>query len=572
MVVVVAASLLPAAVAAPATAASSFTFHGSGNGHGLGMSQWGAYGLAKMGWSFTRILTHFYQGTEVRSPALPARGRVGLTDDRDLIHITAEGGRVEIWEGEPAGAVLVGEIRSGDTWTLEPGSSEIAVRDAHGALVGDRRWGSPSRPLVLAYESLGARVVIPEAGDSGDGSYGRGTIEAQVYGCGDGCQLRLIARLGLDEYLYGLGEVPSSWPAAALRAQVVAARSYAVVLMRRGLRRSCDCHLTDGTVDQVYVGWSKESGVDGERWVAAVDDTSGRAVTYDGEVIQAFYASSDGGHSEDVEDVWHEGNPAYAIPWLRGVCDPGESTNANSWTDWDRTFDEASLTSRIAPYTGDIGTIRSLSGAERGESGRVITIRAVGANGSAAIEGSELRAALGLPDTRVWVNADRNIAGPIRERYDRLGCAPGLATSAQRKVPGGAQQLFEDGGLYRNVDRLVVVWLRGSIDDEYRSVGAGQGVLGLPLREPVTFGRARAGCTDCKRVDLTGGRIYWKAGIGAHALWGRVLTAYVDEGGATGALGSPLTRVEPVTGGGDKARFEHGTIACPAGEACTVTR
>ena len=79
----------------------------------------------------------------------------------------------------------------------------------------------------------------------------------------------------------------------------------------------CNCDITDGTNDQVYIGYNKEGGTDGNRWVAAVNDTRGQVVTNGGNVIQAFYAASDGGHSDAVEDVWHGGNEAYAVPYLK---------------------------------------------------------------------------------------------------------------------------------------------------------------------------------------------------------------------------------------------------------------
>ena len=106
-----------------------------------------------------------------------------------------------------------------------------------------------------------------------------------------------------------------------------------------GLRAGCNCHLSDGADDQVYVGWSKESGADGQPLGRRrARHTRGRVVTYRGALIQAFFAASDGGHSEDVENVWHDGDPAYAMPYLRGVCDPGEQTAANPWTDWSYSF------------------------------------------------------------------------------------------------------------------------------------------------------------------------------------------------------------------------------------------
>ena len=85
----------------------------------------------------------------------------------------------------------------------------------------------------------------------------------------------------------------------------------------------------------MYVGCDKEGGPDGDRWVGRRHSAprGGSSPTTEPS-IQAFFAASDGGHSENVEDVWHGGNPAYAVPYLRGVCDPGEYTAANPWTDW----------------------------------------------------------------------------------------------------------------------------------------------------------------------------------------------------------------------------------------------
>jgi SpoIID/LytB domain protein len=341
-----------------------------------------------------------------------------------------------------------------------------------------------------------------------------------------------------------------------------------------GLRGDCNCHLTDGSGDQVYVGYNRELEAQGARWVNAVDATRRQVAVYGGSVIQAFYAASDGGHSEDVENVWHGGNDAYAIPWLRGVCDPGESTAANPWDDWTRSFDAATVSSRLAPYTGSIGTIGSFQNVRRGSSGRILTAVARGSNGAATVTGTEIRAALGLPDDRVWINADRNVTGPLRETYDALMCAPGLPASPTTDLSGGAQQFFDNGGLYRNGGAGITLWLRGQLDREYRAVGAGKGVLGLPVASVKSFARAVAGdtltCATCRRVDFARGRIFFKAGLGANALWGRVLEAYAGEGGINGSLGFPETRVRPMRGGGVRARFEAGRIACPKGEHCRV--
>ncbi len=564
----------------PAAAApSSFTFHGSGYGHGVGMSQWGAYGLARMGWGHQRILTHFYRHTRVvRRSTLPDKIRVGITSDRGTIHLKAKAGPVRLRIGHPKRGRLVGKIRQNRTWTVSAGRDGYRVRNGAGKTIGRRTWGGPGRHLYVTYAGSGSRVFVPE-GDAiwYDGFvYGRGFLEFNLYSCGDanGCLERVVNRLPLEAYLYGLGEVPTSWPMQSLEAQAVAARSYAVYSMRRyGLRRDCNCHLTDGAGDQVYIGYDRERSAGGKRWVSAVERSRRQVVTYRGAVIQAFYAASDGGHSADVEDVWHGGNSAYAIPWLRGVCDPGESTDANPWVDWKKSFTASEVTSRLAGYTGSIGRVKRFSKIARGDSGRIIRVTVRGTSGRRRIDGTDLRTALGLWDGRVWINADRNVLGAIREKYDGLMCAPGLATSARRGVRGGSEQFFQKGGIFRNDRRNRTFWLKGGVFREYRAVGAGGGALGLPVRRPSARVAERAACSSCTRADFEKGRIYGKRRAGIHALWGRVLDTYLRRGGTGSALGFPLTRVRALRGGGRRALFEHGRIACPAGRACrTVVR
>jgi SpoIID/LytB domain protein len=402
-------------------------------------------------------------------------------------------------------------------------------------------------------------------------TYAYGFLEFDLIDCADRCVERLTIELPFERYLRGLGEMPSSWPAAALRAQAVGARTFATYKIRRyGLRSDCDCHLLDGAGDQVYVGWGKEAGPDGTRWVSAVNQTAGEVVTYNGAVIQAFYAASDGGYSENVEDVWHGGNPAYAIPYLRGVCDPGEYTSANPWTDWMRSFTASSVSFRLGPYTGGIGTITRFTNVQRGVSGRIVSAVARGTTGSAVVAGSELRSALGLPDGRVWINTDRNIVGAVRGKYDALMCRPGLPRSTVLSLTHGSRQLFEMGGIYRNSQVDLTVWLRGAIHAEYLGAGGAGGRLGLPVSGAVrpALMHAAQTCSSCRRIVLEGGRIYFKAGLGAHALWGSVLSAYLGHGGAQGELGYPTTRVQRIDGV-SQASFEHGTIACSGG-SCDV--
>ena len=291
-----------------------------------------------------------------------------------------------------------------------------------------------------------------------------------------------------------------------------------------------------------------------------------------GSVIQAFYAASDGGHSEDVEDVWHGGNPAYAIPYLRGVCDPGEYTSANPWTDWTRSFTASSLSSRLSPYTGGIGTISRFTDVRRGVSGRIVSAIARGTGGSASVAGSELRAALGLPDGRVWINSDRNVVGAVRAKYDALMCRPGLPRSRVLVLDHGSRQLFDRGGIYRNGQVNLTVWLQG---------------LG-PLRVP----RGRRGRRPSRspgvrsRRDLARRPPRRRAEGAVRSCW-KVVASTSSRGSARTRCGDrccPSTshaeaprersgirgRGSRAAGGVSRATFEHGTISCSGG-TCQVS-
>ena len=475
---------------------------------------------------------------------------------------------MRLWIGRPKGN-FVAKIPGGKTWTVRSTGKGYAIRDHTGDLVGGKVWGGKAYDLFATYADTGSRVFVKEA-DAVNGigyAYNRGFLEFNLYRGGGSWQERVIVPIAMEQYLLGIGEMPSSWPAQALETQAVAARTFATYTARNyGLRAYCKCDLTDGANDQVYIGYNKEGGADGKRWVHAVNATTRQIVTtQQGRVIQAFFAASDGGHSDAVEDVWHSGNPAYKVSYLKAECDPGEYTPANPWTDWKRQLSAGELTSRLSPYTGGIGTVTGFPKIKRGRGGRVITAVVKGTSGQASVSGSELKSAVSAWDSRLWVNQDKNIVGTIRAKYDSLMCKPGLPTSSVVTMAGGARQKFQVGGIYRNSAAGVSVWLRGAIYKEYVGVGGATGQLGLPSTQvkPVPG-------TPGERILFKGGRIYAKGGAGTHALWGKVLGEYLDRGAATGSLGFPTSRVHSA-GGGTTATFEHGTITCADGGGCSVS-
>ncbi|HEX9411554.1 MAG TPA: SpoIID/LytB domain-containing protein [Actinomycetota bacterium] len=481
-----------------------------------------------------------------------------------MVHLTAVGGRVEL---RLQGA-HVAWIPEGKTWTVAATSTgSYRVKDAAGAVVGGKTWGSTSHGLVVA-NGVGATVKVGETGHS----YKRGTIEFNVYRPCGGCAFRerLIAVLRPQLYLYGIGEVSSSWPTQSLQTQAVAARTYALEKVSRlGQHRpGCNCALYATTLDQNYVGWDKESGYLGSRWVDAVDRTAGQVVMYKGVLIQAYYHASSGGFTENNENVWG-GSP---IPYLRGVCDPGDFTSANPVRTWTLTFTDAALTTKLAKYTGSIGTVTGFSGAVRGVSGRIESITVVGRADKATITGGALRAALGLRDRRVWIGSNRNVTGAIRARYDALMCAPGAAAGSQKAVPGGRRQAFARGALYRNAANERVIWLRGAVFSRYVQLGDASGSLGIPVSgtRRVTLPR---GCRtyECSTTRFANGGIYFKSatGVGIHELHGALYRYFRSLGGVRSRLGFPTSDLKLGAGGRTSATFEGGTITCSGKGACS---
>jgi SpoIID/LytB domain protein len=496
----VAASLGSVAMSTEARADASFTFYGAGFGHGLGMSQWGAFGLAQDGWSHQQILTHYYSGTAVAqwTKAMP-QVRVGLTWGRETIHVKAAGGPLPV--ALATSGATVGEIPAGEEWTFTSAQNAYRILDENGNVVGGHLWGGEADDVVIALSPT-ARATVPELAHT----YARGRLQFGLYNCA-GCKLRLLAVVPMEQYLYGIAEVSNSWPAEALKAQSDAARTYALrkILTYGQHRPGCDCGLYATTADQVYAGWGKESETMGDRWVAAVDATAGEVVEYGGQPIQAFYMASSGGYTENNENVWG-GTP---LPYLRGVCDPGDYVPENASRTWTATFSAASLTSRLHPYTGDIGTVQGFGKAKRGVSGRIMSVSVEGSGGSHVVTGTQLKAALGLRDDRVWIGHDRLVTGEIRARYDHSMCAPGAAKSAERNVPGGSRQRFEHGAIYDSGSTPKTVWLHGPVYDYYRSIGGPGGSAGFP-----TSGIKGGGGSGSSTATFTNGTITCVKGSG----------------------------------------------------------
>ena len=560
---VVAAVMVALLPMAPARAETTVKIKGGGWGHGIGMSQYGAYGRAKNGKSATQILEHYYSGANVSSVSIGSDIRVGLTQGRSSIAVGSSGKLVF-----KVGTSRISEGDGSTDWTLEPSSTGGVRVFKNGNRVrrdGKGVFGGPSTPIKAIYERYGSNISI--SGKSTTYSRGKalfGTYSSDI--CSAGYCLRGLLSMPMQKYLYGLGEVPSSWPGAVLRSQAIAGRTYAYEKMLRspGGRYPCDCHVYDSVVDQAYIGDAKEASYFAE-WKAAVDDTDDQIVKHNGEPIQALYSSSSGGHTEHNENVWG-GTP---IPYLRGVPDGPDDNAANPNHTWTVEMSYSSFESKLNAAYGT-GTLEGFELVKPfGVSGRVTVVkdtgggaRIVGSNKTARVSGWSLRSALALKDTLFRVE----IAFPVSERfqpkYRRLDGAPGSPTGESYAVPigwdrsRGRAQNFDKGRMTytRSVDK--VVWQYGPVLKKYNALGREKSSLRMPTSD-IWGNDAYSG------ASYLNGIILWSPSTDAHSIRGSFRTAYGQAGGPKGALGLPTKQREKrasLPGGGARQRFQNGTL------------
>ena len=184
----------------------------------------------------------------------------------------------------------------------------------------------------------------------------------------------------LEEYLYSVvgSEMPTNWPLESLKAQAVAARSYA--LHKRSKVANTVYDLGNTTTWQVYKGVRGET----TSTQAAVQQTASQVLTYQGSIIEAVFHSSSGGHTENVEDVWSQ-----PLPYLRGVADYDQQAPVFAWTE---TISASEMRNRIP----GVGNIISMTPIATTPHGRVRQLKIVGDAGQTTLTGEQFRTALDL--------------------------------------------------------------------------------------------------------------------------------------------------------------------------------
>ena len=307
---------------ASAEVPKTFTFTGSGYGHGVGLSQYGAKGQALEGKSATEILNYYFPESAVTPVEDTATISVNIAHQVSALSIVL-----------PANDTVTVLIDTAVATSL-PQNTALNFAITGKSISGPGgigklwviKWSNPQSVVSVNYGKT--KFLI-----------NHGYIQLRAVNA-PGFRYRIEATNLLrlhDEYLYGIAEVPSSWPAAALQSQAIASRTYALMRMN-SIKKACDCHVYNSKYDQAFVGYSKEGEARyGQLWKAAVDATAvdeshGLAITFDQLPVSVFFSSSSGGMTQRPVDVWGTDIPHLvnvADPWS---IDPAVNKNYASWT------------------------------------------------------------------------------------------------------------------------------------------------------------------------------------------------------------------------------------------------
>ncbi|WP_019508919.1 SpoIID/LytB domain-containing protein [Pleurocapsa sp. PCC 7319] len=331
----------------------------------------------------------------------------------------------------PAQAVELRVAIQKNVDSLKVGSSTAAiVRDGAGKQIGSLSPMSalaaqPQKQGIAINNRLGAGELIIEPQDNGYVWIGDRWYRGRTRLIRQGSNITAINHVDLEHYLYSVvgAEAVSTWPIEALKAQAVAARSYALYKRNTEANNIYDLDTTIST--QVYKGLDSEYTTTHE----AVNGTLGQIMTYNNEVILAAFHSSSGGHTENVEDIWTS-----PLPYLRAVIDYDHQSPVFEWQ-------QVIPVSRIQSLVAGVGQIKGLQPAQMTPHGRVVTMKVTGDRGSATVSGKKLRKALDLRSTLFRVSTDGN---NLRVRGRGFGHGLGLSQ-------WGAYYLAKQGVNYHQI-------------------------------------------------------------------------------------------------------------------------
>ena len=392
---------------------SSFQVTGAGYGHGVGMSQMGARSKALAGESAASILNYYYKDVvlEPVDDTKILRVNIGnlLTSARMLTR--TQGAFMQIFKGD-----------IGDAQGLQPLATIPAMSSLNFSILGStvipsittgKNISSISGNRLFTVRWTGTRYLAGVDGvmtlshANRKSNYRYGQVQVRAVKAGSlGFRLAITNSVRLaDEYLWGVSEMPSFWPTAALEAQAIASRTFA--LSKAGIiRTACDCDLFGEINDQKFLGYAKEIERKwGVFWKAAVTNTAGLVLTQSGKPITAWFGSSSGGITETAVSAWgSERAFTHSVEDL-GSLDP--TLNPNFYK-WERTVTQSVTTAAF--LLPDVVNLEILN---RNPSGTVGMIRATSSNGrQVSIRGEAFRSRTKIPSAYFNLVSVQNAVEP----------------------------------------------------------------------------------------------------------------------------------------------------------------
>jgi SpoIID/LytB domain protein len=232
-------------------------------------------------------------------------------------------------------------------------------------------------------------ISVNNSGSTQKFRYGQIQVKAVKSPIGYRIEITNSVRLA-DEYLWGVSEVPTFWPIAAVEAQAIASRTYA--LSKAGIYRSaCDCDLYGTISDQTFLGYAKEIEKKyGAIWKEIVTRTAGLAITQNGAPITAYFFSSSGGKTELAVNAWGSSRTYTQI-----VDDPGslDLTLNPRFVTWSREVPQSSVAAAFV-----LPDVVSLEILNTNESGTVGQIQATSSEGvQVVLRGETFRSRTKIP-------------------------------------------------------------------------------------------------------------------------------------------------------------------------------
>lgn len=274
-------------------------------------------------------------------------------------------------------------------------STAAVVRDASGRTLGQipamSSYYAEPRGGTVALDRWQTGQIWIEPSNGGYAYIGDRWYRGRIHIVPVSGNLTAVNIVDLEQYLYSVigAEMSPSWPQEALKAQAVAARSYA--LYQRDRYGNSIYDVGDTQAWQVYKGLESETNTT----QAAVEATKGQVLTYNGKIIEAVFHSSSGGHTENVEDVWSEPRP-----YLRGVPDYDAGAPVYEWSS---SISRAQLSNLMG-----VGNISAIKPERTSSTGRVISVRAYGSDGERLFSGEQLQSLLNLRSTLFTINPNGN--------------------------------------------------------------------------------------------------------------------------------------------------------------------